>query len=278
MQQYLDLLRNVIENGAERRDRTGVGTKSLFGTTLRFDMSKGEFPLLTTKAMSIRSILGELAWFLKGSTNVHELAEITFGDKDHRTIWTDNYNHQAKELGYENGELGPIYGKQWRKWNDNKDQISDLIHGLCTEPYSRRHLVSAWNPSDIKAMSLPPCHYAFQCYVNDGLLSLMWQQRSVDLFLGLPYNIASYAALLLILCQVTGYRPGELIFNGGDTHVYLTHLDQCKEQLDRKPLPLPKLKFAPIGSISSAIEVIKDGEYELIGYEPYPKIRAAMAI
>lgn len=278
MQQYLDLMRNVLEHGSERPDRTGTRTLSLFGTSLRFDMSDGSFPLMTTKAMSIRSILGELAWFLSGSTNVYELAEITFGDREHRTIWTDNYNNQAKEIGLDNGELGRIYGAQWRSWNHHIDQIAELVRNLCVAPYSRRHLVTAWNPSELEEMSLPPCHYAFQCYIDNGVLSLMWQQRSVDLFLGLPYNIASYAALLLILCNVTGYNPGELVFNGGDTHIYLNHIDQCKEQLSRKPLPLPKLKFAPMGSTKHAIEIIKDGEYELTGYDPYPKIRAQMAI
>ncbi|WP_027409774.1 thymidylate synthase [Anoxybacillus tepidamans] len=264
MKQYLQLLEDILENGVRKDDRTGVGTLSVFGRQLRFDLQKG-FPLLTTKKLHIRSIIYELLWFLSGNTNVRYLQE------NGVTIWD--------EWADENGELGPVYGAQWRSWKgaDGKtiDQISEVIEQIKTNPNSRRLLVSAWNVAEIDKMKLPPCHYAFQFYVADGKLSCMWQQRSVDTFLGLPFNIASYALLTHMIAQQCDLEVGELIFTGGDVHLYTNHIEQAKLQLSREPRPLPKLviKRKPASIFEYQFE-----DFEIVDYDPHPHIKATVAV
>ncbi|ANB60783.1 thymidylate synthase [Anoxybacteroides amylolyticum] len=264
MKQYLQLLQDILENGVHKEDRTGVGTLSVFGRQLRFNLQEG-FPLITTKKLHIRSIIYELLWFLSGNTNVRYLQE------NGVTIWD--------EWADENGELGPVYGAQWRSWKgaDGKtvDQISEVIEQIKTNPNSRRLLVSAWNVAELDNMKLPPCHYAFQFYVADGKLSCMWQQRSVDTFLGLPFNIASYALLTHMIAQQCDLDVGELIFTGGDVHLYMNHLEQAKLQLTREPRPLPKLiiKRKP----DSIFEYEFD-DFEIVDYNPHPHIKAPVAV
>ena len=262
--QYLDLLAEVLQNGARKTDRTGTGTLSVFGRQLRFDIAD-RFPLLTTKKLHTKSILTELLWFLRGDTNVKWLQErgVTIWDE-----WAD-----------ENGNLGPVYGYQWRHWRtpDGReiDQIQDVIKNLRTKPDSRRHIVSAWNPADVDKMALPPCHALFQFYVANGRLSCQMYQRSADLFLGVPFNIASYAALTLMVAQVTDLKPGDFVLTLGDAHIYLNHLDQVREQLTRSPRPFPKLKLNP------AVKELLDFRYEdftLEGYDPHPAIKAPIAV
>ncbi len=285
--QYQGFLRKLILNGKEKDDRTGTGTLSYFGDTFRHDMSKG-FPLLTTKKMAVKSMITELRWFLKGDTNIRYLVQngcnIWNGDayKQYKRAYEwdlDDYLTQEEfiqkikddEMFAKTwGELGPIYGKQWRNW-DGEDQISNLIESLKNNPNSRRHIVSAWNVEELHLMTLPPCHYGFQCYVNDGKLSLMWNQRSVDVFLGLPFNIASYGLLLLLLCEETGYKPGELIGNLGDVHLYKNHLQQAHEQIKREPFKLPVVDLINVD--------ILNGEfgYALLDYESHPTIKAPLS-
>jgi thymidylate synthase len=262
--QYLDLLSEVLQNGARKTDRTGTGTLSVFGRQLRFDIAD-RFPLLTTKKLHTKSILNELLWFLRGDTNVKWLQErgVTIWDE-----WADD-----------NGNLGPVYGYQWRHWRtpDGReiDQIQDVIENLRTKPDSRRHIVSAWNPADVDKMALPPCHALFQFYVANGKLSCQMYQRSADLFLGVPFNIASYAALTLMVAQVTKLKPGEFVLTLGDAHIYLNHLDQVREQLTREPRPFPKMKLNPV------VDEILDFRYEdftLEGYDPHPAIKAPIAV
>lgn len=264
LRQYLQLLDDILENGIEKDDRTGVGTLSVFGRQLRFDLQEG-FPLLTTKKLHIRSIIYELLWFLKGDTNVRYLQE------NGVTIWD--------EWADENGDLGPIYGAQWRSWKgaDGKtvDQISWIIEEIKRNPNSRRLLVSAWNVAELDEMKLPPCHYAFQFYVADGKLSCMWQQRSVDTFLGLPFNIASYALLTHMIAQQYSLDVGELIFSGGDVHLYKNHIEQAKLQLTREPRPLPKLV---IKRKPASIFEYKFEDFEIVGYDPHPHIKAPVAV
>lgn len=300
MKQYHELLQNILENGSKKEDRTGTGTISLFGTQLRFKLSDG-FPLMTTKKVPFKSVLSELLWFLEGSTDERRLSEILHGKPRQdligkKTIWTANADAQGKALGYTNTEtikeLGPVYGSQWRKGTQyyqpghasstfnsvsNIDQIADVIESIKNNPDSRRHLVSAWNVAEISKMALPPCHYAFQFYVNDGKLSLMFQMRSVDVFLGLPFNIASYALLLMMIAQVTGLEPDEVIFTGGDTHVYINHIEQVKELLSRDytKYKLPELVINP--GVTSIDEFTMD-DFMLTGYESYPTISAPMAV
>ena len=261
---YLDLHAEVLQNGARKTDRTGTGTLSVFGRQLRFDIAD-RFPLLTTKKLHTKSILTELLWFLRGDTNVKWLQErgVTIWDE-----WAD-----------ENGNLGPVYGYQWRHWRtpDGReiDQIQNLIGSLKTKPDSRRHIVSAWNPADVDKMALPPCHALFQFYVANGRLSCQMYQRSADLFLGVPFNIASYAALTLMVAQVTDFKPGEFVLTLGDAHIYLNHLDQVREQLTRSPRPFPKLKLNP------AVKELLEFRYEdftLEGYDPHPAIKAPIAV
>jgi thymidylate synthase len=262
--QYLDLLAEVLQNGARKTDRTGTGTLSVFGRQLRFNLADS-FPLLTTKKLHTKSILYELLWFLRGDTNIKWLQErgVSIWDE-----WAD-----------ENGNLGPVYGYQWRHWRAPEgheiDQIERLITSLKTKPDSRRHIVSAWNPADVDEMALPPCHALFQFYVANGKLSCQMYQRSADLFLGVPFNIASYAALTLMVAQVTDLKPGEFVLTLGDAHIYMNHLEQVREQLSRPPRPFPQLKLNP------AVKGLLDFRYEdftLEGYDPHPAIKAPIAV
>ena len=264
MKQYLDLLRHVMETGSDRGDRTGTGTRSVFGYQMRFDLSDG-FPVLTTKKLHLKSIIHELLWFLQGDTNIAYLKE------NGVRIWD--------EWADENGDLGPVYGYQWRSWpkpdGGHVDQISQLIEGLKTNPDSRRHIVSAWNPALVDEMALPPCHALFQFYVADGRLSCQLYQRSADIFLGVPFNIASYALLTLMVAQVTGLQPGEFIWTGGDCHLYANHLEQTDLQLTREPLPLPTMKLNPA---VQDLFAFRFEDFELEGYQAHPHIKAPVAV
>ena len=264
MRQYLDLMERVLAEGVEKRDRTGVGTRSIFGHQLRFDLNRG-FPLVTTKKLHVKSIIYELLWFLRGDTNVKYL------DDHGVTIWD--------EWADENGDLGPVYGRQWRAWptadGRSIDQIANVVSEIRRNPDSRRLIVTAWNPGENERMALSPCHCLFQFYVADGALSCQLYQRSADVFLGVPFNIASYALLTLMMAQVTGLRPGAFIHSFGDTHLYLNHLEQARLQLTRSPRPLPTLKINP------AVKDLFAFHYEdfaLEGYEPHPHIKAAVAV
>ena len=264
MQQYLNLLNRILTEGAQKGDRTGTGTLSVFGNQMRFDLRDG-FPLLTTKKLHLKSIIYELLWFLKGDTNVHYLQE--HGVR----IWN--------EWADENGNLGPVYGHQWRSWPDYKggtiDQISNVVEMIRHCPESRRMLVTAWNPAEVDEMALPPCHCLFQFYVADGRLSLQLYQRSADTFLGVPFNIASYALLMQMMAQATGLEAGEFIHTTGDTHLYLNHLEQAKLQLTREPRPLPKMKINPdVKDIFS----FRYEDFELTDYHPWPHISAEVAV
>lgn len=264
MQQYLDLLSRILNEGVHKGDRTGTGTLSVFGNQMRFDLRDG-FPLLTTKKLHLKSIIYELLWFLRGDTNVHYLQE--HGVR----IWN--------EWADENGELGPVYGHQWRSWPDYKggtiDQITNVLEQIKHNPNSRRMLVTAWNPAEVEEMALPPCHCLFQFYVADGRLSLQLYQRSADTFLGVPFNIASYALLLQMMAQVTGLEAGEFIHTTGDTHLYSNHLEQAKLQLTRTPRPLPKIKINPD---VKDLFAFKYEDFELVDYNPYPHISAEVAV
>ena len=264
MQQYLDLLSRILNEGVHKGDRTGTGTLSVFGNQMRFDLRDG-FPLLTTKKLHLKSIIYELLWFLRGDTNVHYLQE--HGVR----IWN--------EWADENGELGPVYGHQWRSWPDYKggtiDKITNVLEQIKHNPNSRRMLVTAWNPAEVEEMALPPCHCLFQFYVADGRLSLQLYQRSADTFLGVPFNIASYALLLQMMAQVTGLEAGEFIHTTGDTHLYSNHLEQAKLQLTRTPRPLPKMKINPD---VKDLFAFKYEDFELIDYNPYPHISAEVAV
>ena len=302
MKQYLDLIRDIMAHGTERKDRTGVGTISVFGRQIRFDMRNG-FPAITTKALAWKNLVAELLWFLEGSTNEHRLAEIKndnkpyteLTEKERRTIWTANYECQGRNLGYENGELGRIYGKQWTDFRGVKtesfsagivhvNQVKKVIEMIKNDPWSRRLLVSAWNPAELEYMALMPCHYAFQFYVSGErgeYLSLMWNQRSADVCLGIPFNIASYALLLHIIAKMTGKIPLELIGNLGDTHIYLNHLDGALEQLKREPKKLPELELpenADYSDIDSFLKSVKTSDFKLKNYEHHPTIKFDMAV
>ena len=262
--QYLDLLAEVLARGARKTDRTGTGTLSLFGRQLRFGLETG-FPLLTTKKLHLKSIAYELLWFLRGDTNVRWLQEHGV------TIWN--------EWADENGELGPVYGHQWRHWRSGDgrdiDQISNVLRSLKEKPDSRRHIVSAWNPADVERMALPPCHALFQFYVAEGRLSCQMYQRSADLFLGVPFNIASYALLTLMIAQVAGLRPGEFVLTLGDAHLYLNHLDQAREQLARTPRAFPRMRLNPA---VTDLFAFRYEDFTLEGYEPHPAIKAPIAV
>jgi len=295
--QYQGILRKLVLYGKEKGDRTGTGTLSYFGDQIRHDMSEG-FPLLTTKKMAIKTMMTELKWFLKGDTNIKYLVDngcnIWNGDayKNYASIECNPpHDHSLSmsefiekiktddEFAKKWGELGPIYGKQWRKWsvyNLQKlivqvDQIKNLIEQLKTNPDSRRLMLSAWNVGEIDEVVLPPCHYGFQCYVSEGKLSLMWNQRSVDTFLGLPFNIASYATLLLLLCEETGLKPGELIANLGDVHLYKNHIQQAKEQIVREPYKLPTIELSNVDILNGEFD------YEIKDYEYHPSIKAPLS-
>lgn len=264
MQQYLKLLDRILTEGATKTDRTGTGTMSVFGNQMRFDMADG-FPLLTTKKLHLKSIIYELLWFLRGDTNVHYLQE--HGVR----IWN--------EWADENGELGPVYGHQWRSWPDYNggtiDQIQNVVDMIKNHPDSRRMMVTAWNPAEVEQMALPPCHCLFQFYVADGRLSLQLYQRSADTFLGVPFNIASYALLLQMMAQVTGLQPGEFIYTTGDTHLYLNHLDQARLQLTRTPRPLPTMKINP--DVKNLFDFHYE-DFQLEGYDPWPHIAATVSV
>jgi len=263
-QQYLDLLEELLERGARKSDRTGTGTLSLFGRQMRFALEES-FPLLTTKKLHLKSILYELLWFLRGDTNVRWLQErgVTIWDE-----WAD-----------ENGELGPVYGYQWRHWRTPQggeiDQIARVVEGLRKKPESRRHIVSAWNPADVERMALPPCHALFQFYVAEGRLSCQMYQRSADMFLGVPFNIASYALLTLMVAQVTDLELGEFVLTLGDAHLYLNHLEQAREQLRRAPRPFPRMRLNPEVKDLAAFRY---EDFTLQGYDPHPAIRAPIAV
>ena len=264
MQAYLDLMRHVRNHGALKTDRTGTGTSSVFGHQMRFDLARG-FPLVTTKKLHLKSIVHELLWFLAGDTNVAYL-------KAHGvSIWDD--------WARADGDLGPVYGKQWRSWAapDGRtiDQISEVVHALKTNPDSRRIIVSAWNPADIPHMALAPCHCLFQFYVADGKLSCQLYQRSADIFLGVPFNIASYALLTLMMAKVTGLKPGDFVHTFGDAHLYLNHLEQADLQLARAPRPLPKMNI--VRDVTSIFD-FKFEDFKLTGYEPHPHIKAPVAV
>jgi thymidylate synthase len=264
MRQYLDLVQRILDDGIERPDRTGVGTISVFGHQMRFDLTQG-FPLLTTKKLHVRSIIYELLWFIQGDTNIRYLNEhgVTIWDE-----WADD-----------NGDLGPVYGSQWRLWKtaDGRaiDQLGGVIRQIKVNPYSRRLLISAWNVGDVERMALPPCHALFQFYVADGRLSCQLYQRSADVFLGVPFNIASYALLTAMVAQVCGLGQGEFVHTLGDAHLYLNHLDQARLQLTRQPRPLPQLILNP--NVWS-IDGFRFEDFELQGYQPYPSIRAPIAV
>jgi len=294
---YQGILQDILLEGKEKGDRTGTGTISVFGKQIRHDMSEG-FPLLTTKKMAVKTMMTELKWFLKGDTNIKYLVDnnchIWDGDaykaycKAHPSEYHDDMftqkefiQHIKEDESFASswGKLGPIYGKQWREWSPvageinkgGKDQIKELIDNIKNNPDSRRLMVSAWNVSELPLVVLPPCHYGFQCYVNDGKLSLMWNQRSVDTFLGLPFNIASYGTLLLLLCQETNLEPGELIGNLGDTHLYKNHIEQAEEQRIRSSFKLPTIKLSNVDILSG------EWDYEIEGYEYHPTIKAPLS-
>jgi thymidylate synthase len=264
MRQYLDLMERVLSEGVEKRDRTGVGTRSIFGHQLRFDLTHG-FPLITTKKLHVKSIIYELLWFLRGDTNVKYL------DEHGVTIWDD--------WADANGDLGPVYGRQWRSWptpdGGSIDQMTNVVDEIRRNPNSRRLIVTAWNPGENDRMALSPCHCLFQFYVADGALSCQLYQRSADVFLGVPFNIASYALLTLMVAQVTGLKPGAFIHSFGDTHLYLNHLEQARLQLTRSPRPLPTLRLNPA---AKDLFAFRYEDFSLEGYEPHPHIKAAVAV
>lgn len=308
MKQYLDCLEYVLENGEERPDRTGTGTIGVFGYQMRFNLQKG-FPAVTTKRLAWKAMTSELLWFLEGSDDERRLCEILHGTRDEskRTIWTDNANNQGKALGYEDGKLGPVYGVQWRNWEyithepadggtgrdyygyeyqvedvynvdvSSIDQIQQLIDGIKNDPYGRRHILSAWNVAKLDEMALPPCHCFAQFYVSaSGKLSCQLYQRSADVFLGVPFNIASYALLTHMIALQCGLDVGEFVWTGGDVHIYANHVEQVKEQLTREPKELPKLRynFVDIPDIDS----FTMESFELVDYDPMPTIKAPMAV
>ena len=310
MQQLHELYKNVLDNGVFSEDRTGTGTYKLIGQTMRFDLQKG-FPATTTKRLAWKAMTSELLWFLEGSQDERRLCEILHGtrDEEKRTIWTDNYLNQGVALGYLNGNLGPVYGKQWREWKDvvilpgiynevvkhtdmgyemveqtisgmyimqrTIDQIAVLLDGLKNDPYGRRHILSAWNVGDLDKMALPPCHSFSQFFVVDGKLSCTLYQRSADLFLGVPFNIASYSLLTHMLAQVLGLEVGEFIWMGGDCHIYANHIEQVKEQLSRTPKELPSLW---IDSTVTDIDSFTMDSFKLLNYNPDATIKAPMAV
>lgn len=289
-QTYLNALKQILEEGQDRPDRTGVGTKSIFGLQMRFDLSEG-FPAVTTKKLAWRACVSELLWFIEGSGDENRLKEILHGDRysEKKTIWTDNAQADywtKKRLQRHAGDLGRVYGVQWRRWRaplvrinkvvlQNCDQLLSLIEGIKADPYSRRHIITAWNPGELELMALPPCHMMAQFYVNNGKLSCQMYQRSADMFLGVPFNIASYALFTHMIAQVCNLEVGELIITIGDAHIYNNHVEQVNEQLKRKPLPLPTLKLNP------EIEVITDfdmTDIELADYQSHEAISAPMAV
>jgi thymidylate synthase len=298
MKQYLDALNYILENGEDVNDRTGTGTRTVFGYQMRFPLSYSNFPAVTTKRLAFKSVVGELLWFLEGSTDERRLAEITF-EKDRtqlsekNTIWTANANKQAKELGYVTDDddtykkLGPVYGFQWRNFDGayyngaphmrGTDQISWIINEIKTNPDSRRIILSAWNPNQLDKMTLPPCHTLAQFRVMNGKLSCQMYQRSADMFLGVPFNIASYSLLTHMLAQICNLKVGEFVWTGGDCHVYNNHMPQVLQQLSRKPHKLPQLEMPQFTSLEEVLET-SINSYALVNYDPMPTIKAEMSV
>lgn len=287
MKQYLDALQYILDNGEDVSDRTGVGTRSVFGYQMRFNLQDG-FPAVTTKRLAWRSVVGELLWFLEGSVDERRLAEITFEKKrtdlvDKKTIWTANANKQGVDLGYINNDLtkhlGPVYGSQWRRFDGHSgvDQIEWLINEIKTNPDSRRLIVSAWNPNKIAEMALPPCHTLAQFRVMNGKLSCQLYQRSADMFLGVPFNIASYSLLTHMLAQICELQVGEFVWSGGDCHIYQNHVNQVNQQLLRKPHDLPWIEMPEFSTLEELLNT-KTSDYLLLGYDPMDSIKAPMAV
>ena len=287
MKAYLDLLQYILENGEQKDDRTNTGTISSFGHQLEFDLEEG-FPAVTTKSLAWKGVVSELLWFIEGSDDERRLAEIRFGKdrteitdlKKYSTIWTDNADNQVKELGYENTDtkkiLGPVYGVQWRNWG-GKDQIKDLLKELKKNPDGRRHILSAWNLDELNKMALPPCHVMTQFYVHNDSISCHMYQRSADMFLGVPFNIASYALLLSIFGEILNLKPKRFIHSFGDAHIYKNSIDQVREQISRTPKPMPELVMPTINSIDD-LKNFGIEEFALKNYDPHPPIKAKMAI
>ena len=288
MKQYIQALEHILENGKQRGDRTGIGTKGVFGYQMRFNL-RNSFPAVTTKKLAWKSVVSELLWFLEGSTDERRLAEIHFGKTrkeviDKKTIWTANANKQGVELGHTNNEtqkeLGPVYGKQWRSWGKDvggEDQIRKIISDLKTNPNSRRHIVSAWNVDKLEEMALPPCHTMFQFHIQDKELSCHLYQRSADMFLGVPFNIASYSLLVYIFSEILNLTPGDFIWTGGDCHIYNNHLEQVREQVKREPLQAPKIQIPKLRSIEDVLSSTPK-DYRLTDYSPMESIKAPMAV
>ena len=288
MKQYLDALQHIFNNGEEVTDRTGVGTKSVFGYQMRFNLQDG-FPAVTTKRLAWKSVVGELLWFLEGSTDERRLAELTYGESrselvDKATIWTANADKQGVDLGYINTtltkHLGPVYGAQWRNFNGEHpkcDQITNIISEIKNNPDSRRIILSAWNPLQIEQMALPPCHTMAQFRVMNGKLNCQLYQRSADMFLGVPFNIASYSLLTHMLAHICELKAGEFVWTGGDCHIYMNHLEQVQEQLTRNERKLPYLFMPPFCDLETLLNT-RTSDYKLIGYDPMPSIKAPMAV
>ena len=287
MKQYLDALQHILDNGEDVSDRTGVGTRSVFGYQMRFPLSYSEFPAVTTKRLAWKSVVGELLWFLEGSTDERRLAEITFEKDRHdlvgkTTIWTANADKQGVALGHANDflqkKLGPVYGSQWRDFNgDGVDQIANIVQQIAREPDSRRIILSAWNPSKLDEMALPPCHTLAQFRVVNGKLSCQLYQRSADMFLGVPFNIASYSLLTHMLAQICGLELGEFVWTGGDCHIYNNHFEQVKQQLERTPMKGPTLDMPAFENIKELLKT-KTSDFKLINYNPMDSIKAPMAV
>ena len=287
---YLNALRDILDHGEDRPDRTGTGTRSIFGLQMRFDLTEG-FPAITTKKLAWKACVSELIWFIEGSGDEYRLREILHGDRysDKKTIWTDNAQSDywvKQRLQRHPGDLGRVYGVQWRRWRkplirvnkvvlQNHDQLIELINGIKDDPYSRRHIISAWNPGELDLMALPPCHMMAQFYVSNGKLSCQMYQRSADMFLGMPFNISSYALFTHMIAQVCNLEVGDLIISVGDAHIYDNHFDQVKEQLARKPFALPTLKLNPDISVITEFDM---NDIELVGYESHEAIKAPMAV
>lgn len=288
MKQYLDALKYILEHGKDRSDRTGVGTRGVFGYQMRFDL-RNEFPAVTTKKLVWRAVVGELLWMLEGSSDERRLAEITFEKSREelvgkQTIWTANADKQAKDLGYINTDtvkdLGPVYGHQWRTWDaalGHVDQIAEVLENMYYNPDSRRHIVSAWNADRVNVMALPPCHTLFQFHIQDGELSCQLYQRSADMFLGVPFNIASYSLLTHMFAQLLNLKVGDFVWTGGDCHIYQNHMEQVREQITREPRKGPTLEMPAFKDLDELVKTTPS-QYKLIGYDPMDSIKAPMAV
>ena len=288
MKQYLDALEHILEYGKDREDRTGVGTRGVFGYQMRFDL-RDEFPAVTTKKLAWRAVVGELLWMLEGSSDERRLAEITYeADRtelfDKKTIWTANADKQAKDLGYVNTDLikdlGPVYGHQWRTWDAQLgfvDQIAEVLENMYHDPYSRRHIVSAWNADRVNVMALPPCHTLFQFHIQDGELSCQLYQRSADMFLGVPFNIASYSLLTHMFAQLLDLKVGDFVWTGGDCHIYQNHMEQVNEQITRQPRQGPVLEMPQFKDLEELVNTTPS-QYKLVGYDHMDSNNAPMAV